>query len=111
MSDRSRRKSPLSYECDIEWLTGSTYEDTPRFACMVAFLKPVFGGKQLGESSPQTAIFERKESASRWDLYFANPVFAIPWLEEGAQLVLFWGSRCCGVATVHESSGSAGTLS
>ena len=70
--------------CDIEWLIGSTYAEQARFACMVAFLEPVFGGTSLGERSPQTAVFERDPETAQWRLDFLNREFAQPWLEDGA---------------------------
>ena len=90
----------MKFFCTIEWLGNSPYVDVDRFHCMVAFLAPVFGGKYLGDESPQTAVFEKEATASVWEIDFLNRSFAEPWLKAGAQLVLFTGSRCCGVATI-----------
>ncbi|MEN9619920.1 MAG: hypothetical protein RL499_113 [Actinomycetota bacterium] len=94
----------LPVSCDIEWLKGDTYEDQARFACMVAFLEPVFGGTNLGERSPQTAVFEQDTETALWRLDFLNREFAAPWLKEGAQLAIFLGSKCRGVATLRSAT-------
>lgn len=94
----------LPVSCDIEWLNGNSFEEQARFACMVAFLEPVFGGTNLGDRSPQTAVFERDPESMRWRLDFLNREFAEPWLKDGAQLAIFGGSKCCGVATLRSAT-------